>query len=162
MKHHTEADEDDLLDIEDMELCPMCGQNYITEDQAMCDECRGKTKGENGGSDKDWKDDDSLTSASSDVENDDEEDEEYNSGFSDIDGDEDSDEMFDNEDDLEDGSPIDFAMEEDDLDDAFDTVSPLDDDFETVEVPDGDDDDDDEEDEDDYDIGGDDLLGKKK
>jgi len=52
-------------------------------------------------------------------------------------------------------------MEEDDLDEAFDTVSPIDDDFETVEVSDSDDDDDDEEDEDDYDLG-DDMLGKKK
>ena len=55
MKHHTEADEDDLLDIEDMELCPMCGQNYIAEDQTMCDECKGKSRAEGGEAGKDWK-----------------------------------------------------------------------------------------------------------
>ena len=161
MKHHAENDEDDLLDIEDMELCPICGQNYITEDQSMCDECKGKSKHENGNSSKDWKDD-SLTNAASDVDSDDEEeDEEYNSGFSNIDGDEDN-EIFQTGDDLEDDSPIDFAMEEEESDDTFDGVSPIDDEFETVEVPDDDDDDEEEEDEDDYDFGDDDLLGKRK
>ena len=29
MKHHAEGDEDELLDFDDLELCPVCGVNYI-------------------------------------------------------------------------------------------------------------------------------------
>ena len=160
MKHHTDADED-LLDLEDMELCPVCGQNYIKEDQTMCDECRGRSKSKSGDL-KDWKDDeeideeDSMTSAESDIDG---EDEEFNSGFSDIDPDA-EDDPYKTDDDLMDDSPIEFAMDEEDEED--DIVSEtLKDDFETVEVSGDEEDDDEDEEDDDYDFEGD-MLGKKK
>ena len=166
MKHHVESDDDELLDLEDMELCPVCGQNYIKEDQTMCAECRGRSKGDSSDSlsdsdEKDWKsnddsDDDSIISASSDI---DREDDDYNSGFSDIDPDSDDIDPYKTEDDLlEVGDGIEFAMDEEELED--DIVVESADDFETVDVSDDDDDDDDDEDDDDYDFE-DDLLGKK-
>lgn len=162
MKHHTEADEDDLLNLEDMELCPVCGVNYMKEDQTICDECRGKSKGDDL-DEKSWKndDEDSSVSASSDIDSDDE-DEEFNSGFSDIDPEEDDLDPYktDDDDDLLDDSPIEFALDEEEMEE--DIVSEtLKDDFETVEVSD-DDDDDDEDENDDYDLGDDDFLSKKK
>ncbi len=162
MKHHTDAD-DELLDLEDMELCPVCGQNYIKEDQTMCDECRGRSKSsKDDDSSKDWKDDeseDSRVSAESDIDGD----EEYNSGFSDIDPENDELDPYKTEDDddlLEVGDDIDFALDEEEPED--DVVSEtLKDDFETVDVSDDDEEDDDDEDDDDYDFD-DDMLGKKK
>ena len=171
MKHHTEPDED-LLDFDDMELCPICGQNYIREDQTMCDECRGKSKAdaddENGESAiKDWKnseDDDSLVSADSDIDRDEEE---YNSGFSDIDPenydldayktDDDTDVLLDDKD-----EPIDFALDDEETEEDDEVSEPIKDDFETVDVSDDDIEEDEEDEDDDYDIGDEDLLGKKK
>ena len=163
MKHHNENEESDLLDIEDMELCPVCGQNYIKEDQTMCDECRGRSKSsKDDDSSKDWKDDeseDSRVSAESDIDGD----EEYNSGFSDIDPENDELDPYKTEDDddlLEVGDDIDFALDEEEPEED-EIVETMKDDFEAVEVSDDDDDDDDDEDDDDYDFD-DDMLGKKK
>ena len=164
MKHHTEAD-DELLDLEDMELCPVCGQNYIKEDQTMCDECRGRSKSskDSDSSLKDWKEEDesedSRVSAESDIDGD----EEYNSGFSDIDPENDELDPYKTEEDddlLEVGDDIDFALDEEEPEED-EIVETMKDDFESVEVSDDDDDDDDDEDDDDYDFD-DDMLGKKK
>jgi hypothetical protein len=160
---YRENEESDLLDIEDMEVCPMCGQNYISEDQAMCDECSGKGKSknsENGNKWKDDEDDESLTDSSDDVDGDEEDDEKYNSGFSDIDV-TDEDDPFKTDDDIVDDEPILFASEEDELEESFDEETTSLDDFETVDVSDVDDEEDDEEDDDD-DYGDDDMLGKKR
>ena len=161
MKHHSEADED-LLDLEDMELCPVCGQNYIREDQTMCDECRGRSKSKSDDDSKDWKDDeeideeDSMVSASSDLDGE----EEYNSGFSDIDPDA-EDDPYKTDDDLMDDSPIEFAMDEEDLEEDDLVSETLKDDFETVEVSGDDEEDEEDEEDDDYGFEGD-MLGKKK
>ena len=160
MKHHSENDDDELLDFEEMELCPVCGQNYIKEDETMCYECKGKGGADGSDdSDKDYADD-SRISPENDVDHDDDDDD-YNSGFGEVDenGNE-IDPFKEGSSLLDDDVPIDFAGEEDELDELDEEISPLEDDFEVVEVSD-DDEEDDEEDEDDYDFE-DDLLGKKK
>ena len=155
MKHHNEADYDeDLLDFDDMELCPVCGQNYVKEDQSMCDECKKKRNG----SGKDFEDDE-MASPVSDIDSDDEDDEEYNSGFSEIDENGEEIDPFKETSLLDDDSSLDFALDDEgDIDDEI--VETMKDDFEVVDV--SDDDEEDEEDEDDYDFDEDDMLGKKK
>jgi len=160
MKHHTEAD-DELIDLEDMELCPMCGQNYIKEDQTMCDECRGRSTSKSDDDLKDWKDDEEADEDESlEVESSNEMDDDFNSGFSDIDPDEDDD-PYETGDDLMDDAPIEFAMDEDEIEEDDIVSETMKDDFETVEALGDDEDDDDEDDDDDYDFEGD-MLGKKK
>ena len=158
MKHHSESEYDDeLLDFDDMELCPVCGQNYIKEDQSMCDECKKKRNGD--GSANDDFEDDEMSSPVSDIDSD-EDDDEYNSGFSEVDENGEEIDPFKETSLLDDDSPLDFATEEDDeLDDEI--VETMKDDFEVVDVSD-DDEEDDEDEDDDYDFEDGDMLGKKK
>ena len=153
MKHHNETDYDeDLLDFDDMELCPVCGQNYIKEDQSMCDECKKKQNGTG----KDF--DDEMSLPVSDIDSDDEEDE-YNSGFSEIDENGEEIDPFKDTSLLDDDTSLDFALDdESEIEDEI--VETMKDDFEVVDVSDEDDEEDEEDD--DYDFDDDDMLGKKK
>lgn len=160
MKHHAETDDDELLDYEDMELCPVCGQNYIREDESMCDECKGKGSEDGASKDKNWKEDERLN-PDNDVDED-EDDDDYNSGFGEVDenGNE-IDPFKEGSSLLDDDVPIDFAGEDEEMEEVEEEVESVEDDFEVVDVSDDDDDEDDDED-DDYDFEDDDLLGKRK
>ena len=87
-------------------------------------------------------------------------DDDFNSGFSDIDPDE-EDDPYETGDDLMDDAPIEFAMDEEDIEEDDIVSETMKDDFETVEALGDDEDDDDDDDDDDYDFEGD-MLGKKK
>ena len=140
---------------DDMELCPVCGQNFVTVDQVMCDECAKKRtlddvvdeiddeQGESGKKDDDW---DEESKALDKIDS-----EPVDSGldddievvnFSDLEEEDDDDDYLDDDDD----SGVDH-FEEDDFDYSG-------------EDSDYDDDDEDDDDGDDYDDD-DDFLGRK-
>ena len=142
---------------DDMELCPVCGQNFVSVDQVMCDECAKKRtlddvvdeidddSHEKSRKDEDWDEETkALDSLDAEPIQSNEDDIEV-VNFSDLEEEDDDDDYLDDDDD----SGVDHFEDEDDFD-----YSKLDDE-------DFDDEDDDEEDEDDDDDDFDDILGKK-
>ena len=143
---------------DDMELCSVCGQNFVSVDQVMCDECAKKRtlddvvdesdddQNDRSHKDEDW-DEESKALNNLDSEpvetNLDDDIEVVN--FSDLEEEDDDDDYIDDEDD----SGVDHFEDEDDFD------------FSKLDDEDFDDDDDDEHDDDDDDDFGD-MLGKKK
>ena len=168
MKHYNEGEDDGLLDdFEDMELCPVCGVNYIKEGQATCLDCKKKKNGYDDDDSKSWNkeddDEDDDDMIGSDIDGYDDrktDDDPYNPGFEEVDltsdpYKDDDDPLLDLDTSIEFSSEFDEDFEEDEVVESVD-------DFEVVEVSD---DDDDEEDEDDYKDDDDDLsdlLGKRK
>lgn len=149
------APDDSLSD--DMELCPVCGQNFMSVDQVMCDDCAKKRtlddvvdeidddSQETGSKDEDW-DEETKALDSLDAEpisSNDDDIEVVN--FSDLEEEDDDDDGYLDDDD---DSGVDHFEEEDD--------------FDYSKIDDEDYDDEDEDDEDDYDDDDfDDILGKK-
>lgn len=139
---------------DDMELCSVCGQNFVSVDQVMCDECAKKRTLDDvvdesdddhessSRKDEDWDEEskalDSLDSEP--VESSDDDIEVVN--FSDLEEEDDDDDYVDDDDD----SGVDHFEDDDD--------------FDYSDIDDYDEDDDDEDDDDDDDD--DDFIGKKK
>lgn len=135
-------------DDEDLEICPICGVNYMSTSQAMCDDCANKKTSHNAKSN--LEDEDIIESEDEDGEEDAWQEEVPTEdgveivSLSELAEDEDEDDDFDSFDDDEDGE---FGKQEDSTpepDDDFDYVNP--DDFSDDELED------DEEDEDDEDL----------